>query len=263
MFVHYGHDLDRSAVGRGVELEVHRPHGVRRIRDGTVRSRRRGACAGGVEAPAGTHRAKAAESSSGGRLSLLSSRPAPRAAAAGGRPRAGSHTTVTGAPASPARQVSQSRHERALIPWCWLLQAGRARRRREATCDLDHHSPADPRRLRRGWSQDRGPYVARQAGGAIARPAMEGHGWRIAFQARDPRGHIVATSGPRTTGSQRTRTATIGRASARLTGRTPPPAAGRCDPAGLSDTEESSGGALPRHCRTGGTVGHGTPWPEW
>jgi hypothetical protein len=98
---------------------------------GTVRSRRRGACAGGVEAPAGTHRAKAAESSSGGRLSLLSSRPAPRAAAAGGRPRAGSHTTVTGAPASPARQVSQSRHERALIPWCWLLQAGRARRRRK------------------------------------------------------------------------------------------------------------------------------------
>ena len=152
---------------------------------GTVRSRRRGACAGGVEAPAGTHRAKAAESSSGGRLSLLSSRPAPRAAAAGGRPRAGSHTTVTGAPASPARQVSQSRHERALIPWSWLLQAGRARRRREATCDLDHHSPADPRRVRRGWSQDRGPYVARQAGGAIARPAMEGHGWRIAFQALD------------------------------------------------------------------------------
>jgi hypothetical protein len=49
-----------------------------------------------------------------------------------------------------------------------------------ATCELDHHAPADPRRRRRGWSQDRGPYVARQAGGATTRPAMEGHGRRIA-----------------------------------------------------------------------------------
>jgi hypothetical protein len=44
VFVPYGHDLDRSAVGRGVELEVHRPHGVRRIRGG------HGACGRGAEA---------------------------------------------------------------------------------------------------------------------------------------------------------------------------------------------------------------------
>ena len=34
-----------------------------------------------------------------------SSRPALRAAACGGRPRAGSHTTATGQPASPSREV--------------------------------------------------------------------------------------------------------------------------------------------------------------
>jgi hypothetical protein len=43
--------------------------------------------------------------------------------------------------------------------------------------------------------------VARQAGGAIARPAMEGHGWRIAFEAPDPGPHWVReaseTAGPR------------------------------------------------------------------
>jgi hypothetical protein len=123
--------------------------------------------------------------------------------AASGRPPARQRHSGRERRPHPHNRWSQSRHERALVPYCWTLQAGRARRKKEATCDLDHHSPADPRRLRRGWSQDRGPYVARQAGGAIARPAMEGHGWRIAFQARDPGphwGHIRAT----TTGSQRT-----------------------------------------------------------
>jgi hypothetical protein len=120
--------------------------------------------------------------------------------AASGRPPARQRHSGRERRPHPHNRWSQSRHERALVPYCWTLQAGRARRKKEATCDLDHHSPADPRRLRCGWSQDRGPYVARQAGGAIARPAMEGHGWRIAFQARDP----GATSGPRTTGSQRT-----------------------------------------------------------
>ena len=44
-----------------------------------------------------------------------------------------------------------------------------------------------------------------------------------AFQARDRWGHIGATSGPRTTGSQRTTTITGGLSSDQLTGHTPPP----------------------------------------
>jgi hypothetical protein len=159
--------------------------------------------------------------------------------AASGRPPARQRHSGRERRPHPHNRWSQSRHERALVPYCWTLQAGRARRKKEATCDLDHHSPADPRRLRRGWSQDRGPYVARQAGGAIARPAMEGHGWRIAFQARDPGphwGHIRAT----TTGSQRT-TVTIGRASTQLSRHTPPPAAGRRGLSQLSDTEGVTG----------------------
>ena len=75
-------------------------------------------------------------------------------------------------------------------PWycgagCW------AGRKKEATYDLDCCSPADPWCLRRRLSQDRGPHVARQAGGAIARPAMEGHGWRIGFEPPDP-GRLTA-----------------------------------------------------------------------
>jgi hypothetical protein len=60
-----------------------------------------------------------------------------------------------------------------------------ARRKKEASYGLDHHSLADPWRLRRGLSQDRGTHVARQAGRGAARPTMEGHGRRIAFQAPD------------------------------------------------------------------------------
>ena len=110
-------------------------------------------------------------------------------------PAARQHRTGTGEPASPARQV-QPEPSRAR-PGIVVLAAPswQARRRKEATCDLDHHSPPDPRRLRHRWSQDRGPYVARQAGGAIARPAMEGHGWRIASKLPDPGPHW-ATSGP-------------------------------------------------------------------
>jgi hypothetical protein len=40
VLVEDGGDLDRAAVGRGVEMEVHGPHLVRRVRD---RQRRRGA----------------------------------------------------------------------------------------------------------------------------------------------------------------------------------------------------------------------------
>jgi hypothetical protein len=41
VFVHNGHDLDRAAVGGGVELEIHRPHHIRRIRGRRVRCRGR------------------------------------------------------------------------------------------------------------------------------------------------------------------------------------------------------------------------------
>jgi hypothetical protein len=59
-----------------------------------------------------------------------------------------------------------------------------------------------------------------------------------AFQARDRWGHIRATSGPRTTRSQRTTTVIIGPPSTQLSRHTPPPTAGRRDLSGLSDTEE-------------------------
>jgi hypothetical protein len=39
VFIHNGHDLDRSAVGGGVELEVHRPHHVRCVCGRRVRCR--------------------------------------------------------------------------------------------------------------------------------------------------------------------------------------------------------------------------------
>ena len=155
-----------------------------------------------------------------------------------GRPpaalRPGSHTTATGEPASPSRQV-EPKPSRAP----WYCSAGcRARRKKEATYDLDHRSPADPRCLRRGLSQDRGPHVARQAGGAAARPAMEGHGWRIGFQAPDRRATSGATPGPRTTGPQGTTTVTPGLASAQLSRHTPPPTAARRGRSGLPRTEE-------------------------
>jgi hypothetical protein len=51
-----------------------------------------------------------------------------------------------------------------------------------------------------------------------------------AFQACDRWGHIGATPGPRTTGSQRTTPVNTGPPSAEVTGLTPPPAAGRRDP---------------------------------
>jgi hypothetical protein len=33
VLIHDGHDLDRAAVGGGVELEIHRPHPIGRVRD--------------------------------------------------------------------------------------------------------------------------------------------------------------------------------------------------------------------------------------
>jgi hypothetical protein len=62
-----------------------------------------------------------------------------------------------------------------------------------------------------------------------------------AFQACDRWGHIGATPGPRTTGSQRTTPVNTGPPSAEVTGLIPPPAAGRRDPPEISDTEEITG----------------------
>jgi hypothetical protein len=112
--------------------------------------------------------------------------------------------------------------------------------RRKPPNDLGHHSPADSQRLRRGRCQDRRPYAPRQAGGAIARPAMEGYGWRIPSKlgtAGPHRGHIRATN-------DRTAADNNGHsrpALALLTGHTPPSAAGRRDRSGLSDTEGVTG----------------------
>jgi len=39
VLIHNGHDLDRAPVGGGVELEIHRPHHIRRIRGRRVRCR--------------------------------------------------------------------------------------------------------------------------------------------------------------------------------------------------------------------------------
>jgi hypothetical protein len=55
-----------------------------------------------------------------------------------------------------------------------------------------------------------------------------------------------ATSGPRTTGSQRTIPVNTGPPSAKVTGHTPPPAAGRRDPREIPDTEEVTGSNLSR-----------------
>jgi hypothetical protein len=164
------------------------------------------------------------------------------------RPARQRHPRSPGSRPHPHDRWSQSRQERALVSWRWLLQAGRARRKKEATYDLGHHSPADSQRLRRGRCQDRRPYAPRQAGGAIARPAMEGHGWRIPSKlgtAGPHRGHIRATD-------DRTAADNNGHsrpALALFTGHTPPPAAGRRDRGGLSDTEEAASA--------------GTPCPSW
>jgi hypothetical protein len=85
-----------------------------------------------------------------------------------------------------------------------------------ATCELDHHAPADPRRRRRGWPQDRGPHVARQAGGATARPAMEGHGWRIASWPPDPGPRRVRTASG-TAGPMRARAVSVGERASQVT----------------------------------------------
>jgi hypothetical protein len=59
------------------------------------------------------------------------------------------------------------------------------------------------------------------------------------------RGHIGATCGPQMTRSQRTTEVTTGASSAQLDWHTPPPVAGRRDPARLSDTEEDGGSTPP------------------
>ena len=72
-----------------------------------------------------------------------------------------------------------------------------------------------------------------------------------AFQARDRWGHIGATSGPRTTGSQRTTAVTSGPASCQLTGHIRPDSAGRRKRPAVPDTEAVMGAApgasLSRH----------------
>ena len=62
-----------------------------------------------------------------------------------------------------------------------------------------------------------------------------------AFQARDRWGHIGATSGPRTTGSQRTTTVTSGPASCQFTSHIRPDSAGRRQRPAVPDTEEDGG----------------------
>jgi hypothetical protein len=54
-------------------------------------------------------------------------------------------------------------------------------------------------------------------------------------------GHGGATSGPRTTGSQRTTPVNTGPPSAKVIGHTPPTAAGRGDPSAVPDTEGVTG----------------------
>jgi hypothetical protein len=61
------------------------------------------------------------------------------------------------------------------------------------------------------------------------------------FQARDRWGHPGATSGPRTTGSQRTTAVTSGPASSQLTGHIRPGSAGRRKCPTVPDTEEVIG----------------------
>src|SRR5215217_3488078 len=62
----------------------------------------------------------------------------------------------------------------------------------------------------------------------MARMGSSGDGW----------GHIGATSGPRSIGSQRTTPVTIGQTTAQLTEQTQPSAAGHRDRPAVPDTEE-------------------------
>ena len=70
--------------------------------------------------------------------------------------------SVTGMPGSPSRQVGArdvtSTSPDTLVAAAPSRQAGR---KREATYDLDHRSPADPWHRCRGCSQDRSSHVAR------------------------------------------------------------------------------------------------------
>jgi hypothetical protein len=141
-------------------------------------------------------------------------------------------------PGSPSRQVEP---ETSRARPDTLAAAGPSRqagRKREATYDLDRRSPADPWHRCRGWSQDRSSHVARQAGRAIASPPMESHGRRIAVTAG-------ATSGPRTTGPQRTTTVSVGPSSAQLSTGT------RVGVAGRSDRLEYAGPRPDRNVRSG------------
>ena len=90
-------ELDRSAVGGGVELEVDRPHPVRGVGGGPVGVRCwcRFACGVGVAAPAGPPRARAAGSSCG-------SPPSPRR----GRRHRRCGTRAVGASLQPSREAT-------------------------------------------------------------------------------------------------------------------------------------------------------------
>ena len=63
------------------------------------------------------------------------------------------------------------------------------------------------------------------------------HEWQGRSHSANRWGHGGATSGPRTTGSQRTPPVNTGLPSAEVTEHTPLPAAGRRDPPEISDTE--------------------------
>src|SRR5918994_7022598 len=69
----------------------------------------------------------------------------------------------------------------------------------------------------------------------MVRMGSSGDGW----------GHIGATSGPRSTGSQRTTPVTIGHTTAQLTEQTRPSAAGHRDRPAVPDTEAHTGSAAP------------------
>ena len=110
--------------------------------------------------------------------------------------------------------------------------------------------------LERGCSSSACPPRARSTGnwrsltvnngrphGALACAIGVASGWDDgtgrAFQARDRWGHTGATSGPRTTGSQRTTAVTTGQTTAQLTEQTRPSAAGRHAAPRIPDTEEA------------------------
>jgi hypothetical protein len=76
----------------------------------------------------------------------------------------------------------------------------------------------------------------------------QGQGRRLArmrLPGSSPVGHTGATSGPQTTGSQRTTAVTTGPGSSQLTRQTSHGAAGRRSPHGISDTERVTGSSPP------------------